>query len=116
MYSSTAGSQVNIFNLNSLFEHFSLGNIGFNEEICQISNLEMGEAFNLYPDLTPIETNAGKTPINKPIAMQFQCNNEKDYIVGLADWGFLFKIDLKLETFSDASTKCSTINLSGEHV
>ena len=39
MYSSTAGSRVNLFSLNSLFEHFSLGNAGYNAEMCQVSHL-----------------------------------------------------------------------------
>lgn len=42
--------------------------------------------------------------------MQFACKNEKDYISSLEDWGFLFKIDLELEAFSDAQTKCDSID------
>jgi hypothetical protein len=64
----------------------------------------------LYPDLTPIDVNAKRVPINKPLTMQFACKNEKDYISSLEDWGFLFKIDLELEAFSDAQTKCDSID------
>jgi hypothetical protein len=34
MYSSTAKEHANFFSLNSLFEHFSLGNIGREDFIC----------------------------------------------------------------------------------
>ena len=34
MYSSTAKDAANFFNMNSLFEHFSLGNIGRKENVC----------------------------------------------------------------------------------
>lgn len=46
MYSSIEGNEVNFFNTNSLFEHFSLGNIGSDRRICQASYLDQNDGKN----------------------------------------------------------------------
>lgn len=73
MYSSTAGSRVNIFSFDSLFEHFSLGNVGFHAPVCQISHLPVESGQDLYQELGRIDVNAKKVPINPPISMNFKC-------------------------------------------
>lgn len=54
--------------------------------------------------------NAKKVPINDPIAMDFKCPHGDEYIFNIAAWGFLLKIDLSNETFSDAVAKCKEID------
>lgn len=106
MFSSNAGSKVNPMSLNSLFEHFSLGNVGYNDATCRVSHIHYNRSLELHPDLGPIDVNAKKVPLSEPLAMDFKCSHEDEYIFNIAAWGFLMKLDLSNETFSDAVPKC----------
>lgn len=54
--------------------------------------------------------NARKTPISPSLAMNFKCSHEDEYIFNVAAWGFLFKLDLATESFSNSSTKCKELD------
>ena len=42
--------------------------------------------------------------------MNFKCSHEDEYIFNVAAWGFLFKLDLATESFSNSSTKCKELD------
>ena len=111
LYSSPANRlDVNFFNVNSMFTHFHLGNIGRNEYICQTSNLDHDASVERYEFLTPIDIDRKETMIQPPLEMKFKCAAENEYIYKIIDWGFLFKLNLELESFSHAATSCSEIS------
>ena len=55
MYSTAADGTVNLFNINSIFQHFSLGYIGTTKQICQTSHIPILAVKGLYPGKGPIE-------------------------------------------------------------
>lgn len=42
--------------------------------------------------------------------MDFRCQHADEYIFNIAAWGFLFKLDLATESFSDAVAKCKQLD------
>ena len=99
MYSSTAKDHASFFNMNSLFEHFSLGNIGRKENICQWSSLHWDDGKSRYPYLNDtvtinregVHTPEGGKPVQK---LKFQCDQEHEYITLMQGFGFLYKLDI----------------------
>lgn len=71
MYSSITGKNVNFLSTNSLFEHFSLGNIGGDRKLCQVSYLDHDEGLESYPYLTEIELNKELVHTGPGITMNF---------------------------------------------
>ena len=111
LYSAPSNRRgVNFFNLNSLFTHFHLGNIGRNEYVCQVSNLEHDAALKEFDFLSPIEVNAEGTLSSKPQKMHFKCFTEEEYIHKVIEWGFMYKLDIALEDFTKGRGKCLEID------
>ena len=110
MYSSTAGDAFNFFNLNSMFEHLSLGNIGLDKKVCQVSYLDMDYKTEKYSEMSEIDINAKRIPVGQPISMNFKCDDPQAYIYKIEAWGFLYKLDIALGKFSSGKTQCEAID------
>jgi hypothetical protein len=111
LYSAPADRRgVNFFNVNSMFTHFHLGNMGRAERVCQVSNLEHGPSLEKFDFLSPVEVNSEGTIASSAQKMHFKCFTEEEYLHKVIDWGFLYKLDLELEGFTRARDKCLAID------
>ena len=64
----------------------------------------------IFPDLSPVELNRKNTTAGPPQTMKFQCYASDEYIFKVLEWGFLYKLDLKAETFSSGRRTCESID------
>jgi hypothetical protein len=110
MYSSTAGEDANFFNTESLFKHFSIGNIGSDKDVCQVSYLNHDKGKEMFPYLTDIKLNDEFLPSGPPAIMNFKCHEPNAYIYKIETWGFLYKLDIPLGKFSSGMDTCHLID------
>jgi hypothetical protein len=110
MYSTAANSRVNFLNVNSVFQHFSLGYIGTTIQICQTSHIPYEAGKSLYPNFGEIATNVGNIPRYPPKKMHYKCPLEDGYFKSLDNFGFLYKIDMDFKTYSSGDSRCQKIN------